>query len=226
MTPVGQAPPSGQQYELAFGDQRAVVTEVGAGLRSYTAGDRDVIDGYGVDEMSRSGRGQVLAPWPNRIEDGAYTFGGRRHQVPINEVEAHNAIHGLVRWAPWSVGAREPDRVVLEHVLYPSPGYPFTLALAVQYSLDNGGLTVSVTAANAGREPCPYGIGAHPYLTLGTPVDALELRVPARTVLRSDARGIPREASAVDGTEFDFRVPRRIGPTVLDSCFTDLDRDG
>ena len=58
-------PPSGEQHERVFGDQRAVVVEVGGGLRTYG----DVLDGYGVDEMCSSGRGQVLAPWPNRIED-------------------------------------------------------------------------------------------------------------------------------------------------------------
>ena len=34
---------------------------------------------------SRSGRGQVLLPWPNRIEDGSYEFDGRRHQLALNE---------------------------------------------------------------------------------------------------------------------------------------------
>ena len=63
--------PSGKQFELAHGDQRAVVVEVGGGLRSYSAGGRELLDGYGADEMCASGRGQVLLPWPNRIEDGA-----------------------------------------------------------------------------------------------------------------------------------------------------------
>ena len=79
---------SGEQYEIAFGTHRAEITEVGAGLRSYTVDGRDVIDGYDRDEMCPSGDGQILAPWPNRLEDGAYDFGGRRHQVPLNEPEA------------------------------------------------------------------------------------------------------------------------------------------
>ncbi len=35
----GIAPPSGQQYEIRDGDQEAIVTEVGATLRSYRVGD-------------------------------------------------------------------------------------------------------------------------------------------------------------------------------------------
>ena len=69
--------PSGAQVELALGRQRAVVTTVGAGLRTYSAGGREVLDGYGRDELCPSGRGQLLVPWPNRIEDGSYEFGRR-----------------------------------------------------------------------------------------------------------------------------------------------------
>ena len=96
-------PPSGEQIELRLGDQVVVVVEVGGGLRTYTLGGRDVVYGYGVDEICTAGRGQPLMPWPNRLEDGAYTFDGQQHQVALSEPAAHNAIHGLVRWAPWRV---------------------------------------------------------------------------------------------------------------------------
>ena len=98
--------------------------EVGGGLRAYSAGGRELLDGYGADEMCTSGRGQVLLPWPNRIEDGAYEFDGRLHQLALNEPERRNAIHGLVRWSPWSVSEREPDRVVLEHLIRPAARLP------------------------------------------------------------------------------------------------------
>jgi aldose 1-epimerase len=218
--------PSGEQIEIAHADQRAVVVEVGGGLRAYSAGGRDILDGYGADEMSTSGRGQVLIPWPNRVLDGNYEFEGRRHQLPIDDVEEQDAIHGLVRWAAWSIGEREPNRVVVEHWLHPRPGYPFSLALAIEYLLSAKGLRVEATATNLGRDSCPYGSGAHPYLTVGTPtVDSVVLRAPGRTVLRSDERGIPSGAESVDGTDHDFRHPREIGTTRLDHAFTDLERD-
>jgi aldose 1-epimerase len=200
--------------------------EVGGGLRTYSADDRELLDGYREDKMCHSGRGQLLIPWPNRIQDGRYEFDGRSHQLPLDDVEEQDAIHGLVRWAAWTVGEREPHRVVMEHVLHPRPGYPFSLALKVEYRLSGAGLRVRVTATNLGVDPCPYGSGAHPYLTLGTSaVDSAVLCVPARTVLRSDERGIPIDAGPVEGTEFDFRRPRRIGETKLDHAFTDLERD-
>ena len=43
--------PSGEQHEIRHGDQIAVLKEVGATLRAYTAGGVDVVDGFAVDEM-------------------------------------------------------------------------------------------------------------------------------------------------------------------------------
>jgi aldose 1-epimerase len=219
-------PPSGEQIEIAFADRRAVIVEVGGGLRSYSQGGRQLLDGYPVDAMCTSGRGQVLIPWPNRLQDGSYEFEGRRHQLALTESEARNAIHGLVRWAAWTVAEREADRVVMEHTLHPQPGYPFSLAVSIEYALSETGLAVRTTSTNVGRDMCPYGVGAHPYLTVGTEtVDPVVLRAPGATALTSDERGLPDGATSVEGTEYDFRQPRRIGSTKLDNAFTDLERD-
>jgi aldose 1-epimerase len=217
--------PSGEQVEIRAGEQRVIVVEVGAGLRSYEKSGRDVIDGYGENEMAVAGRGQVLIPWPNRLEGGAYEFGGKRYQLPLTEPTAGNAIHGLVRWVPWRVGVREADRVVMEHALHPQPGYPFSLALSVEYALSDGGLGVTTTATNVGSESCPYGSGAHPYLTVGTEtVDTVLVHAPGRTMLEVDDRGIPVGVTPVEGTAFDFRSSRAIGATKLDNAYTDLER--
>ena len=219
--------PSGEQIELSFGDQRVVVVGVGGGLRRYSVGDESVLDGYSVVTMCGSGRGQLLAPWPNRIQDGSYEFEGESYQLALDEPERRNAIHGLVRWAKWTVAEDEAERAVLEHRLHPTPGYPFTLDLRVEYSLAEGGLTVRVEATNVGEEACPYGFGAHPYLSGGDGlVDGLELRIPGETALISDERSIPIGRQSVDGTELDFRISKPIGSVQLDHCFTDLSRDG
>ena len=192
--------------ELAAYGQRVVVDQVGGGLRSYSARGHEVLDGYPSGEQSPSGRGQVLIPWPNRLEDGRYDFDGRSHELPLNEPEHRNAIHGLVRWAAWDVGDRQADRVVMEHVLVPQPGYPFTLQLAVEYALSGAGLRVRTTATNVGSETCPYGSGAHPYLTVGTvTVDPVVMQVPGRTVLECDERGLPVGSGSGRGN--DVRLP-------------------
>jgi aldose 1-epimerase len=217
---------SGEQYEISHDGDRVVVTEVGAGLRSYTSGGRDVLDGHEPDELASSGRGQVLIPWPNRITGGRYTWNGEELQLPLTEPEAGNAIHGLVRWEAWSVVEREAHRVVLRHELRPQPGYPFPLSLQIEYALSETGLRVTTSATNVGTRPCPYGAGAHPYLFPGTPtVDTATLHLPARSVLDAGAEGglVP---VPVEGGERDYRAARPVGRTVFDHCFTDLERDG
>jgi aldose 1-epimerase len=124
------------------------------------------------------------------------------------------------------VAEHAPDRIVMAHRLRPQPGYPFTLDLRAEYALAATGLTVRLGATNAGDGPCPFGCGMHPYLTLGVaPVDGLELRVPAATVLQADERSLPTGSAPVAGTDFDFRAPRPIGALRLDHCFADLERD-
>jgi aldose 1-epimerase len=218
--------PSGEQITIALKDQQAVIVEVGGGLRSYSLGGREFVDGYGVHEMSSSGRGQVLIPWPNRLEGGSYDFDGKHYQLPLNEPERRNAIHGLVRWTAWLVVEREAHRVVMQQVLYPQPGYPFLLRTSIEYALSDRGLRVKTTTTNLSSERCPFGRGSHPYLTLGTAtIDRLFLTLPAGIVLQSDERGLPIGSKAVDGSGYDFRQSRQIGSTVLDHAFTDLQRD-
>lgn len=216
----------GAQIDIAHGEQRVSVVSLGGGLRSYEVAGRPVLDGFPSGEQSTRGRGQVLAPWPNRIENGSYEFDGKLFQLPLTEPEHGNAIHGLVREAEWNVVSAESDRIVLDYVLEPEPGYPFMLAFVIEYALAAAGLSVTLTARNTGKEPCPYGSGQHPYLTLDTPtIDELRLKVPGRVVGFSDERGIPVRSQQVEGTEYDFRSGRAIGATVLDNAYTDLERD-
>jgi aldose 1-epimerase len=216
----------GVQIDIAYGEQRVSVVGLGGGLRSYEVARRPLLDGFPPGERPTSGRGQVLAPWPNRIENARYEFAGRLLQLPLTEPEHGNAIHGLVRSSDWNVVDSEPDRVMLDYVLEPQPGYPFTLGLSVEYALSETGLTVRTVARNLGRGPCPYGSGQHPYLTLGSLIDRLRLQVPAQSVLISNERGLPIGSESVEGTEYDFRAGRAIGETVLDNGYTDLERDG
>src|SRR5437867_5116079 len=120
-------PPSGPQHEIRYGAARAVITDVGATLRSFRVDELDVIDGFPADEPASAGRGQVLAPWPNRDEDGIYSFAGREGRAELDEPERGNAIHGLVRWLPWTAGLHTSDSIVLRCRLDAQPAYPWDL---------------------------------------------------------------------------------------------------
>lgn len=220
-------PLTGTQYEITAGDYRAVIVETGAGLRELTHRGVPLVDGYPADEMCTGGRGQLLLPWPNRVDGGAYRFDGADHRLPLTEMAAGNAIHGLTRWTSWSLAAHTTDHVRLTYRLPAQPGYPFRLDLSAEYRLHaGGGLAVTITALNSGDRRAPYGAGAHPYLTAGAPVDECRVTIPADTRLLTDARGIPTGAEPVAGSPFDLRRPRVLGALTIDHPFTGLDRDG
>ncbi len=176
--------------------------------------------------MSSGGRGQLLVPWPNRLRDGRYEFDGETHEVPLSEPARMNAIHGFLRWESWRVTEQTAAHAVMEHTLHPRAGYPFYLHVAVDYQLDAGGLTAAVTATNVGSRRCPYGMGAHPYLRVeASAVDSSWMEAPGRTQLIADDRGIPTGRANLVDSPFDFRSRRRILGTVLDTAFTDAERD-
>lgn len=216
--------PSGEQHEIRFADHRAVVVEVGGGLRTYGVDGVPVVDGYPETEMVTAARGQPLIPWPNRLHGGGYTWDGVEHTVPMQEVDKRNALHGLCRFLPWTAVQRTDSAVTMQLRLHPSPPYPFLLDLAIRYSLDADGLTVATTATNAGDVAAPYAQGAHPYVTVGVPVDEAELTVPANSWLPTDDDQIPTGVAPVQETAYDFRAARRIGVLKIDYAFTDLIR--
>ncbi|MFC9584390.1 gluconokinase, GntK/IdnK-type [Streptomyces yangpuensis] len=220
------AGPTGEQWELRHGGQRAVVVELGGALRHYEAAGLPLLDGFAADEPVTSGRGQLLVPWPNRVGGGRYRFDGADLQLPLSEPERHNAIHGLLRWTPWRLLAHSGDAVRVGTTLHPQPGYPFLLDVFAEYRLDDDGLAVLVRAVNAGPTKAPYGVGQHPYLTVGTGlVDTARLTVPARHRLTTDEEGLPTGEEPVEGTAYDFRSARPIGAQALDTAFTGLERD-
>jgi aldose 1-epimerase len=218
--------PSGKQVSLARDSQQATIVGVGGGIRTYEVAGVAVLDGYRVDERCMFARGLPLIPWPNRLQHGRYTWDGEHYQVPINEVEKDNAIHGYTRWLNWALTTDGPDTAVAALRLHPQDGYPFILDLSVTYSLGPGGLTVTNTATNVGSTDCPYAHGAHPYISVGTEkIDTATLTMPAATYLPVDDAEIPIGRAPVAGTEFDFRSARRIGSVQIDRAFTDLTRD-
>jgi aldose 1-epimerase len=222
-------PLTGIQYHLQAGDYQAIITELGAGLRNLMYRGEPMIVGYDPDELPPGSAGQLLAPWPNRIDQGRYTFGGKNFQLDLNEPTRSNAIHGFTRWVSWTPTTQAPDDISLTYRLLGRPGYPFCLELSVNYRLDaSAGLRVTITAQNVGSQPAPYGTGAHPYLMAEESfVDTSKLELPASSWLPINDRNIPAgPLQDVAGTSFDFRTPRVIGSTKIDHAFTGLVRDG
>jgi len=214
---------SGLQWTIEAGGHRATVVEVGGVLRGYAVGDREVLDGFGPDEISPASAGQILAPWPNRIRDGHYTFEGTAYQLPLTEPARHNAIHGLTNWSRWRLVDHAPEAVTVEFDLPPQVGYPWSLTLRTRWSVSADGLRSDQEVVNTSDHNAPWGFSVHPYLRLpGVAVDDILLRVPGHNRVLADARLLPIGAVKVAGSEYDYTAPRRIGPAVLDTTFGDI----
>jgi aldose 1-epimerase len=217
---------SGTQWTIESGEHRATLVEVGGVLRGYAVGEWEILDGFGADEVSPASAGQVLAPWPNRIRDGHYTFEGTAYQLPLTEPARHNAIHGLANWSRWALAERTGDSVTLEFDLPAQVGYPWSLSLRARWSVSAAGLRCDQVVTNTGDGNAPWGYSVHPYLRLrGVAVDDTLLRVPGRTRVLADGRLLPIGAVKVAGSEYDFTEPRRIGAAILDTTFGDIDHE-
>ena len=200
---------------------------MGGGLRSYTVGGRDVLDGYGVDEQPASGRGQVLVPWPNRLQDGSYEFDGRSHQLPLTEPEhverdpRPRALGGVAdrraRGPSRRDGARHPPPARLSvyararHRVRALGGRPFGATTAPESR--RGRVSLRLRAAPVpdarnrhGRHDRAAGAGA---AGAASPTSAISRPAPSPSTEPSTTSG-PR---------------RTIGATKLDNAFTDLERD-
>lgn len=225
------SPLSGHQVELVLDDQQATITDVGAKVRRYSVGGRDVFTPFDADEPAPAGHGAVLAPWPNRIRDGRYTVDGAELQLDISEPARHTALHGLVMWQRWEIlggvdeAHAEGQAATLRLRLAPSPGYPFDLLMHVTYRLTAAGLHVQTTATNLGTRPAPYGVGFHPWLSPGgASLDECTVRLDAATHVTVDERLLPTGTEPVAGP-YDLREPRSLRGLDLDDAFVDVLRD-
>lgn len=216
--------PTGTQYELNLqspsGTARAVVTEVAAGLRAYSINGIDLVESFNEAVQPPMAAGIVLVPWPNRIRDGRWTQNGTTRQLALTEPGKQNAIHGLLRFAPYREVSRSSDTVTLAATVFPQAGYPFHLETEVTYSLTETGLDVTHRVRNVGVAPAPVAVGAHPFLKIGdVPTADLVVRVAAATHIDVDDRLNPTGETSVDATGFDLRAGVAVGDLDLDDGF-------
>lgn len=214
----------------------------GAALLSFevpvAAGLHDLADGYrdAAEIAARPGsRFAIMVPFAGRIADACYAFGGQPQDLQPGVVGAERASrHGFVRDAAFAVAALAADdqrarATLTSAATRPQPGYPHAIDLAVSFTLDAGGITLEARMRNVGASVAPCFFGWHPYFRLAADaaVDGWELQIPAQTLIRTDAEliALPGAAAYVpldDAPALDFRAPRRIGASVLDHEYTDL----
>ncbi|WGD37729.1 aldose 1-epimerase family protein [Lysinibacter sp. HNR] len=249
---------SGHNITISGGDYTATIASIGATLRSLqylrktvssqhgtelrhdssphenlppdNSAGRDLIVPFAADEVRPAYRGALLAPWPNRVIDGAYAFNGQTQQLALTEPARRHALHGLAAWLDFTVVDQSHSSVTLEAEIVAQTGYPHRVKVRATYTVDTAGLHTTVVGTNLGDTEAPWGLGAHPYLIAGSGrLDEWELTLPASRILtvvgeRLIPAGVEEVSSAREGY-FDFRHSRNIGSTQIDHAFTELARD-
>jgi aldose 1-epimerase len=117
----------------------------------------------------------ILFPFPNRIRGGSFAWRGRVFQLPINDSQQRNAIHGFVCQRPWRVidhGADQSSAWV--HGRFQGSVdaqecrgfWPADYVLDAIYRLRGNSLHLQLTVTNPDTQDLPFGLGLHPYFRL------------------------------------------------------------
>lgn len=197
---------------LNAGDYEAHINHVGASLRSLTFKGHPLTDTYSLDDGDTSDDGSggipfcagiVLAPWPNRVRDGAFTYQGESYNLELTEPERDNAIHGLVGTRVWQDTTPDSANEGTDHRvgeltghIAPTTGWPWAMTVTARFELnEDAGLTATYTVSNDSEDVAPVAFGVHTYLNAwGTPLDECTAYVPVTDCLPLDSeRNLPVE---------------------------------
>nr|WP_296768186.1 aldose 1-epimerase family protein [Rhodococcus sp. (in: high G+C Gram-positive bacteria)] len=212
-----------ESYRLTSGRYRAEIASTGAGLRLLEFDGSPMTETWDTGTKPPLSAGLVLAPWPNRVADGTFTFGGTEHRLDITEPSRNNASHGFVRRVEWTLVERTPARVEQSVDVGLHKGWPYRLSVTVVHELTDDGLVVTATAKNIGAVDAPYGMGFHTFVRAGdVPLDECTLEFSAGTRLQLDpVRNLPNGPSVpTAGSDFDFTSPRSLKGIGLDTPFS------
>lgn len=177
----------------------------------------------------------VLFPFPNRIKDGRFSWGGTSYELPLTKPP--HAIHGFALDADWEVidhgegpdGAFLTGRYRLPRT-FPdgSPRWPSDGYLDIRYALHGRSLTLDATVANESEGDLPYGLGFHPYFRLpfGPEGDLSRTRVfiPASRYWPLD-ESIPTGKTLPVDEALDFRGGKPMSDLRVDAVLTGLEHN-
>jgi aldose 1-epimerase len=129
---------------------------------------------YTTARPTRSGI-PILFPFPNRIRAGRYAWEGKQYQLPINDAQQKNAIHGFVCQRPWRVtghGTSDEGIWVAAEFLGSRDApecqglWPDDYHIEVRYLLKANRLTLDFAVRSPDEQVLPFGLGLHPYFRI------------------------------------------------------------
>jgi aldose 1-epimerase len=171
----------------------------------------------------------LMVPYSNRIENGTFTFQGRRYQLAHGE---RHAIHGDVRTRPWKVVSETATRLTctLRSADHESVNWPWPFEAEAEYTMSDNTFSSRLALWNRGETAMPAGFGWHPYFNRsltpeGEPVH-LCFTVAGVYPDANDNR-IPSGPAQPLTPEQDFSAEKPLDPDrFFDHCFQGYDGRG
>ena len=170
--------------------------------------------------------GTITGRFANRIARGKFSLDGKQYSLATNNGpnHLHGGINGFDRvvWGARTETKSDSVTLILSHVSADGDqGYPGEMRVEVRYSLSSHNtLLIDYTASTT--KASPINLTSHSYFNLAghSSGDVLSQRVQifADSMLPVDDTLIPTGAlKSVDGTPFDFRLPRPIGERISET---------
>jgi galactose mutarotase-like enzyme len=150
-----------KEYSIqdASGTRAVILPEKGATVISLRKGETEFLysdpEYLASPERPRCGI-PFLFPIFGRLQDGKYTWNGTEYTM---------AIHGFGHTSSWEVVTQGDSmlRLVLEANESTLFQYPFRFRVTLEFTLEQGALTIRQTYENLDEKPMPYNYGFHPY---------------------------------------------------------------
>lgn len=190
----------------------------GGRLKSLYYENRPVIQDLKNTSYQENYASAVLFPFVNRINNGNYSFHGKKYQLKCNEKGRNNAIHGLIFDKHFqladSQSLNEENSIVLRYTEDElQEGFPFLYSIDLVYTLKNSGIELSIKAENRSSESFPFTMGWHPYFVVKNENDCvLEFDSLKQVLFNQDLITIGM-AKSIAPKPFPLKNP------FLDDCF-------
>ena len=156
-----------QEYVITDGrDTRAVILpEKGATVVSFQHRGKEFLyrDDVNLNSVERPRCGiPFLFPIFGRLKDSSYSWEEKSYRMEI---------HGFGHTSAWQILESRPDtlKLMLEAGEESLAQYPFRFRVILNFTVEDGILSIAQTYENSGAKPMPYNFGFHPYFLTEKP---------------------------------------------------------
>ena len=145
------------------------VASTGASLVQAELNGKELLHDFG-EQWHQWAAGAVMFPFPVRMASGTVmAFEAAEYHWPVNDEKHRAALHGFTPWEEFEL-VQLPNGIQASWNYDGSKAhYPFPCRLAIRYTLDEHGLTLSGRVENLGKANLPFHLGWHPYFKVSAP---------------------------------------------------------